>query len=132
MDVKVDRSEHQIVFSCNFRTQLMLNCDRCLADYEQKIIGEFTVIYLAEKLDDEVDDTNVYELTPDLTIIDLTSDFYDFINLSVPLKHLCSEDCKGLCPSCGANLNIETCDCESKKVNPIWEPLLKLKKDLND
>ncbi len=130
--VKVDRSEHQIVLSCKFVTQLLLNCDRCLAEYEQKVSGDFTVIYLAERIDEDIDDTNVYELTPDLTYIDLTKDFYDFINLSVPLKHICSEDCKGLCPTCGANLNIETCDCESEKVNPIWEPLLKLKKDLND
>ncbi len=132
VSIKVDRSEHQIVLSCSFDTQAILTCDRCLAEYEQKINGNFTVIYIAEKIDDDVEDTNVYELTPDLTYLDLTKDFYDFINLAVPLKHLCSEDCKGLCPTCGANLNIETCDCNNENVNPIWEPLLKLKKDLND
>jgi len=36
--------------------------------------------------------------------------------LSLPMKPLCSEGCKGLCPVCGTNLNRNTCDCK-----PVWE-----------
>ena len=38
--------------------------------------------------------------------------------LSLPMKVLCREDCKGICNRCGANLNIETCDCDTRALDP--------------
>ena len=43
--------------------------------------------------------------------------------LSMPAKLLCREDCKGLCPTCGINLNKESCGCDKKKVDPRLEAL---------
>jgi len=40
--------------------------------------------------------------------------------LAVPLKIVCKADCKGLCPSCGRNRNLETCDCAEKNEDPRW------------
>jgi uncharacterized protein len=51
---------------------------------------------------------------------------HDTITLSTPMKPLCSPDCKGLCPTCGIDLNIEACTCEVKKNDPRWDPLKKL------
>jgi uncharacterized protein len=53
------------------------------------------------------------------------------ILLSLPMKPICREDCQGLCPHCGKNRNLETCDCESVLLDPRLEPLLKIKNRIN-
>ncbi len=52
---------------------------------------------------------------------------YDQICLNLPLKHLCMDDCQGLCPECGINLNKETCDCESNVAESSYEEIEKEK-----
>jgi uncharacterized protein len=47
--------------------------------------------------------------------------------LSLPEKTLCRADCKGLCPSCGQNLNQESCSCESAEADPRWSALSDLR-----
>lgn len=47
--------------------------------------------------------------------------------LSLPLKPLCLEDCKGLCPVCGINLNTSSCECKKDVTDPRWEKLKGLK-----
>jgi uncharacterized protein len=70
---------------------------------------------------------------PETDKIDLTEDIRDYALLAVPMKRLCSENCKGLCTNCGADLNNGPCDCREEKMDPRWEPLqkLKLKNKLN-
>jgi uncharacterized protein len=48
--------------------------------------------------------------------------------LAVPLRSLCREDCKGLCPCCGKNLNIDTCSCAAQVPDPRWAALEDIKK----
>jgi uncharacterized protein len=71
----------------------------------------------AELTDDDVD---LYGY--DGEEIDLTPLFRDQVVLAVPYAPLCSEDCKGLCPQCGADRNLETCDCKPP-VDPRWAGL---------
>lgn len=52
--------------------------------------------------------------------------------MSVPAKYLCREDCKGLCPVCGADLNESTCDCDRETMDPRWEKLAEIMKDMTD
>jgi uncharacterized protein len=49
--------------------------------------------------------------------------------LSLPMKVICQSDCRGLCPSCGANLNHEECRCERHSSDPRLAPLARLKQD---
>jgi uncharacterized protein len=50
--------------------------------------------------------------------------------LAVPLKAICREDCKGLCPQCGKNLNLETCSCDNAITDPRWGALKDLRSKL--
>ena len=59
--------------------------------------------------------------------VDLESLLREQIILMMPLKPLCDENCKGLCPHCGANLNRETCTCSTDTVNSPFAVLAKLK-----
>ena len=58
--------------------------------------------------------------------IDLGSFATETVLLNLPLRLLCREDCKGLCPKCGKNLNEGECNCDHKEIDPRMEPLRKL------
>ena len=59
--------------------------------------------------------------------VDLEAIIREQIILMVPLKPLCQEDCRGLCPICGANFNRETCSCQVEKSDSPFAQLAKLK-----
>lgn len=60
--------------------------------------------------------------------IDLTSTVIRIILASLPMKVVCSEDCKGLCPVCGQNLNLKDCGCDTTYIDPRFESLRSLLK----
>ncbi len=92
---------------------LSSNCARCLEPVEQKKHQEFfhTVV---RKLNQEEDDD--YIVCED-GILDVDTLAQDDILLELPIRMLCSEDCKGLCPMCGCNLNEKDCGCQP----PQWD-----------
>lgn len=93
---------------------LSANCARCLEPVERQMHQEFfhTVV---EHLNQEEDDD--YIVCED-GILDMDQLAQDDILLELPIRLLCSEDCKGLCPMCGCNLNKEQCSCQE----PEWKP----------
>ncbi len=78
---------------------------------------------LAQTLVDEGNDD--YIETPDFTV-ELDEVVITDILLNLPQKNLCKEDCKGLCPTCGVNLNTGSCACSGKTVDPRLEILKQL------
>jgi uncharacterized protein len=58
--------------------------------------------------------------------IDLWPEIREAVLLALPLKPLCREDCKGICPSCGADRNAKKCDCREDRTDSRWENLKKL------
>lgn len=52
--------------------------------------------------------------------------------MNVPVKYLCREDCKGLCPVCGTDLNEGSCDCDKDVIDPRWEKLAEIMKNMTD
>jgi uncharacterized protein len=63
--------------------------------------------------------------------VDLDEVVREQLLLALPSRHLCREDCQGLCQKCGANLNDGHCSCEQGEVDPRWAALANLKKDAN-
>jgi len=63
-------------------------------------------------------------------MLDIGKALEDNIILNLPMKHLCSEQCKGLCAKCGANLNTEQCSCKEENLDIRLEGLGKILKDL--
>jgi len=59
-------------------------------------------------------------------ILDLTEAIRQYALLVTPMKPLCREDCVGLCPTCGCNLNQAPCDCPPKPADPRWSEISKL------
>ena len=89
-------------------------CDRCLRETEKSMSHQF-IHTLAQSAEHEDSD--------DLIVVtggalDLFSLVRDDILLELPVRHLCSEQCAGLCPKCGQNLNEGQCGCRSDAVDP--------------
>ncbi len=63
--------------------------------------------------------------------LDLDELVYTEVIVSLPMKHLCRENCKGICSVCGKNLNEEACHCETKQIDPRLQALADLLKEEN-
>jgi uncharacterized metal-binding protein YceD (DUF177 family) len=72
------------------------------------------------------DPSEVQVIPASLPVIDVNDDVRQTVFLAVPLKLLCSESCKGLCPQCGINLNMGTCACTDDPADGRWEKLRSL------
>ena len=96
------------------------SCDRCACAVLRKESLEISH-FLVNELNDE--DNDEYYLVESMNF-DLDSLVREDILLSLPTKILCREDCKGICPYCGTNLNEKQCDCK-KPVDPRLEALRK-------
>lgn len=126
VDCRMDKSHSQIILNCDLSAKADFECDRCLEEFSGIINNSFQLTYLFEQENVQNDTDGVYSLRPDETKIDISEDVQEYTTLATPMKLLCSEDCKGICRKCGANLNTTDCDCK-EDVNPIWKDLLKLK-----
>lgn len=98
-------------------------CDRCTALTKRRYHYQFSHI-LSDSSEKEEDD-DVIQIGPERTL-DLDELLRSDILLELPYKYLCSEDCKGLCASCGKNLNEGPCGCNLHQVDPRLEVLKKL------
>jgi uncharacterized protein len=103
-------------------------CDRCLEKFTKEIIAKSQIIYTEDfGLIDGENEPEIIYLKPGEEEICISENIRQFILLNVPIKLLCSENCKGLCPNCGENLNISKCNCKEELIDPRWEKLKKLK-----
>ena len=94
----------------------LTTCVRCLDPAEYRLEGEIEGYFTIPGSDVELTEEEQEECQPlgeDHTI-DLTSLLIAALSLELPQTPLCDDDCKGLCPGCGANLNHEECSCENK------------------
>ncbi|MBR2790177.1 MAG: DUF177 domain-containing protein [Eggerthellaceae bacterium] len=87
-------------------------CARCLEPVEVDLFGELEGYYLLDP-DDVPEDMegDEFEVLPEDRKIDVAPLITAALLLDVPMIPLCSEDCKGICPTCGANLNEGECGC---------------------
>jgi uncharacterized protein len=112
-------------------TAIELACGRCLERFTLDVEESFDVRYLPHQenagegeVEIEDDDLNAAYYRDD--VIDLGQLIREQFYLVLPMKPLCSEACKGLCPECGTNLNASTCRCTRRVVDPRWEALRSL------
>ena len=91
------------------RGEVRGGCRRCLADVSQPVDVELNVLFSEDP--DAADDPSVYPLAPAAPLIDLGEAIREELALAIPAYLLCREECAGLCPRCGADLNAGACQC---------------------
>lgn len=111
-------------------TQLIMPCARCLEPAELKIEANFRYVMVPEppgcRADAELtsEDIEYGYYTEDS--IDVLPLIYEQICLQLPMVVLCREDCRGICPRCGRNLNHGVCTCREEEVDVRWQALKKV------
>ena len=121
---EIYKIKDSLTFSGKLEYVITVECARCLKEFDKKIETKF----LADLVEEEdMESDNLQMVITDGTI-KMDEAIKQLIYLSMPMKSLCRDDCKGICPNCGVNLNEETCQCESSITDPRFDKLKDLLK----
>ncbi len=132
VEIELSKTRSQIVLNANLSLKANFECDRCNSEFEQNVVTQYKMVYFFGVEPVEDGSIGITYLPLDADKINIDNDVKDFAILAVPMKKLCSEDCKGLCIKCGKNLNEGLCNCSQTKVDSRWSPLNELKNKLNN
>ena len=104
-----------------------MECRRCLGDAAAHVSEDAHLIFAEAGTEGVEDDPDVFLIDDRATELDLRPALREQWLLNVPGYALCRDDCQGLCPTCGAELNLGSCDCAPTSVDPRWDGLRKLR-----
>lgn len=127
----VNLGDEEITVAGKVSIPAQVECARCACLFPEEVKAEFGTRYIrtAGEPDEEgwMSDEGVREIRFDRMTLDLTDDVRQAVLLSLPIRALCSPECRGLCQRCGANLNEGECSCDRPQGHPAWSALGKLK-----
>ncbi len=134
---RASRKGDEVRLRGEIRTEVELLCGRCASPERTPLAVEFDTSFVPQEAE-AAKTENVELLKEDLLLsayeggaVDLDELVREQILLALPTRHLCGEDCKGLCQQCGANLNEGPCSCGRGETDPRWAALADLKKGVN-
>jgi len=117
--------------------EIEVACDRCLMGVPKSVCQAFDAAFIPVTQD--VRHPSVELAAADLSVgiyegnvFDLREFAREQLLLSLDTRALCRENCKGLCPTCGVDLNAEACTCEREEVDPRWAALAHIKSTINE
>jgi uncharacterized protein len=132
--VKLLRTNRSILVTGSLDTATRVECSRCLQKYKHPLQIEIEEEYFLTR-----DPVSGVALPPpgeagaflidENHILDLSEAIRQYTIMALPMKPICREDCAGLCPHCGRNLNFGTCECSPAPPDARWAPLLALRAD---
>ena len=130
-DIRKDNDQFQV--TGGIQTTLELPCSRCLEPFSVPVDAKFDLRYqprtvAADGGEREIEEDDFATTFYENDQIDLGQLIHEQLYLSLPMKPLCREDCRGLCPQCGTNLNRATCDCKRQWDDPRFAALKALMK----
>jgi len=112
----IEKRSGKITVSFSAETKGSFICDRCGENFQMNIVGKCSVMFVQREtqLPDEMPGDDLRSFRPGQTEINISVDIRDTLLLALPFRLLCSENCLGVCPDCGANLNKEKCKCDKQ------------------
>ena len=128
--LELTKAHSEIIIEGSLKAELEFECSRCLKKFRHVIDVPVNVVYHPVKelgddrhgLKDEEMDMGFYQGEE----LDLRELVKEQVMLNIQMKPLCDENCRGICPHCGTDLNTDTCNCETKKIDSRLEVLKKL------
>lgn len=121
--------EDSILLNGKIKYSIKESCARCLSEFEKTVETKFEAVILKKHDDDYDDESDEVKLTIEDGCVDLNETIKQYVYLSLPMKSVCKPDCKGICPTCGVNLNVEECKCQNNSTDPRFHKLKALLKD---
>ena len=137
--VEEHHGKHKIIqdirINGRLATSVEMNCARCLEPVAQEVKREFDLLYRPQGADAGRDEMSVTDAEAEISYYEgegilLDDVVREQVLLAAPLKATCREDCKGLCPLCGTNLNQERCSCAVAQEEPRWAALKEIRSKL--
>ena len=116
-------------------TRLQMACARCLEPVQHEVVRRFDLLYRPQGSDARAEELSVTDAEAEIGYykgdgLELDDVLREQVLLALPLKSLCREGCKGLCPQCGKNLNEGECSCTSEAEDSRWAALKDIRKKL--
>jgi uncharacterized protein len=134
ISLKLWRDSGALVVEGQAACSLRFACARCLEKFTADISFPVELSYMFRDeptvVDPWEDGDALREITPDTMEINLGPDIFDGLVLTLPIKPLCRDDCRGLCPKCYTNLNQGQCSCRVEPVDPRWDELKQLREEM--
>jgi uncharacterized protein len=123
VDADVEVVDGGVVVTGTVSSTWTAECRRCLQPITGEVVAKVREVFeRAPRLREgdlvDADEAETYPLTGDT--LDLAPLARDAILLELPLAPVCRDDCAGLCPTCGVDLNEQSCDCADQPINPVW------------
>jgi uncharacterized protein len=131
-DITVKKVGEEVYVKGKIKTLLSFVCCRCLVPFEFPVDSPFDLVYYPEELEVAREELNGDDLNSSFYYsrkIDLKEVVLEQLNLTFPIKPLCSETCQGICPVCGININSGDCSCVTKDSDSRLEKLKIFLKD---
>jgi len=129
---QIDRLDDGFLLRADLAYGQTLACQRCLRPVTHRVEETVELLLVAhepgaESEERELEEEDLGILVIDGSEIDLRPVLEEQMQLNVPMRPLCKEDCAGLCPVCGADLNDGDCGCRRQTEDPRWAGLAALR-----
>lgn len=130
--IEIYRARDNFILNGNLSVGLQVRCDKCLETYHRDLKSVFEIILSLPEPETGKTEVGLFEEDMEVDFIrgheiDCDDIIREQIYLALPIKLLCKENCLGLCPTCGINLNTGTCHCRREKGHPGFSKLKNLK-----
>jgi uncharacterized protein len=129
IEATFQKTSRHLYMQVEIKSGGVFTCDRCLEEFQQEVSSGYGVMFVTDQDALPGDGEEVQVISPDSTHVDLAEDVRQFVLLGLPQKLLCREDCAGLCPTCGSNLNLGKCDCKNEETDSRLSELQKILKN---
>jgi len=118
VEAVVDKMGDELFVRADVRAVVRAECARCLVECDAPLAAHFEALYVPELQHDDLgsrtaraEDESQRILYYSSGVVDLGEQIIEAVSLAIPMKPLCRDGCRGLCPHCGANLNEGRCSC---------------------
>jgi DUF177 domain-containing protein len=138
--VEEHHGKHRVVQDIRIKgkleTSLEVPCARCLEPVVHPVERSFDLLYRPLGIDSGHQELSITDAEAEIGYYEgegvlLEDALREQVLLALPLKTICRDDCKGLCPHCGTNMNETQCDCVDEVEDPRWSALKEIRTKLN-
>jgi uncharacterized protein len=137
--VREHHGKHELIkdirLAGDFSTRVEMACARCVEPINRDVTNHFDLLYRPQGADAGRSELSVTAAEAEVGYYQgegllLEDALREQVLLALPLRAVCKDDCKGLCPHCGGNLNQQQCDCAEPLQDPRWSALKEIKEKL--
>ncbi len=126
IELAIQQSADEFFCQGQVMAQVTVECARCLVPFGQELSGPTNFVACSEEDAAKYRGGDNEEYVPfsgNSLTVSLVEPVRQALMLALPMMPLCAESCRGLCSSCGTNLNEKSCDCEDETTDPRWDGL---------